>query len=80
MACGLPIISTDIDSNAEYVKNDAGILVPANDYKALVDETVLLLKNNNKQLDMSKKARSNSLDFEWGNVALEIQFFYNEIM
>ncbi|MNR51426.1 hypothetical protein D3C85_1710990 [compost metagenome] len=67
-------------SNADYVKNDAGVLVPHNDYKALVDETVLLLKDNDRQLDMSKKARATSLDFEWGKVALEIESFYKEIM
>ncbi|WP_348810495.1 glycosyltransferase family 4 protein [Flavobacterium maritimum] len=80
MACGLPIISTDVSSNADYVKNEAGVLVPHNDYKALVDETVSLLKDIDKQLDMSKKAKATSLDFEWGKVALEIESFYKEIM
>ena len=80
MACGLPIISTDIGGNKGYVKTDSGVLVPSNDCKALVDETVCLLKDKSKQIQMSEKARSNSLEFEWEKVAVEIEAFYNEII
>lgn len=76
MACGLPIISTDIGGNKGYVKTDSGVLVPSNDYKALVDETISLLKNNEKQIQMSKEARVNSLDFAWEKVVVEILSFH----
>lgn len=79
MACGLPIISTDVGGNSGYVKANSGILVPANDCKALVDETVALLKDNDKQIEMSNDARKIALDFEWEKVALAIEGFYNEI-
>jgi glycosyltransferase involved in cell wall biosynthesis len=80
MACGLPIISTNVGGNSGYVTNNSGVLVPPNDYKALVDETVSLLKNNEKQIMMSKDARGNSLGFEWGKIAGEISNFYEEIV
>lgn len=79
MACGLPVISTDIEGNRGYVKNNSGILVPANDYKALVDETMALIKNKESQIKMGQKARTESLGFEWEKIAGQVMAFYNEI-
>ena len=79
MACGLPIISTDVGGNSGYVKNNAGLLLPSNDYKALVDETISLLKNNEKQIEMSNDARQVALDYEWESVVLRIKEFYDKV-
>lgn len=76
MACGLPIISTDVGGNNGYVKAKSGVLVPLDDYKALIDEAVSLLKDNDKQIEMSNYARKLALEFEWEKVALEIENFY----
>jgi glycosyltransferase involved in cell wall biosynthesis len=79
MACGLPVISTDIAGNRGYVENNSGVLVPPNDYKALVDETVALLRNQDKRTEMGRNSREASLGFEWGKVSEMVMAFYNEI-
>lgn len=79
MACGLPIVSTAIGGNASYVKNNSGILVPPNDYKALIDTTVSLVKNQDLLVKMSDAARLNALDFEWEKVAQQVAAFYGQI-
>lgn len=80
MACGLPIISTDVGGNRGYVKNNSGLLLPSNDYKALVDETISLLKDNDRQIEMNKVARQVALDFEWIKISNKISNFYNKIV
>ncbi|TGD57158.1 glycosyltransferase family 4 protein [Flavobacterium humi] len=79
MACGLPIVSTDLEGNKGYVKNNSGVLVPANDNKALVDATLTLLRNKEGQIEMGQKARMESLSFEWEKVAGEISAFYDDL-
>ncbi len=79
MACGLPVISTAVGGNLGYLKNNSGILVPPNDYKALVDETISLIKDNDKLILMSHITRATALDFEWEKVASEVEAFYQKI-
>jgi glycosyltransferase involved in cell wall biosynthesis len=79
MACGLPIVSTAVEGNASYVKNNSGILVPQNDYNALIDTTVSLIKNQDIQVKMSAAARVTALDFEWKKVAQEVVEFHSQI-
>jgi len=80
LACGLPIISTALDGNLSYVKNNSGILTPINDYIALIDETCNLLKNIDLQLVMSNNARQTALEFEWVKVANEVKEFHKKII
>jgi glycosyltransferase involved in cell wall biosynthesis len=79
MACGLPIVSTAVEGNASYVKNNSGILVPQNDYNALIDTTLSLLENQDALVKMSAAARITALDFEWKKVSKQVCAFYHEI-
>ena len=64
MACGLPVVVSDIPGNREWVKNGKnGFLVPVKDPTALAEKIVFLLKNddlrrllgdNNSELAMAK--------------------------
>jgi L-malate glycosyltransferase len=64
MACGLPVVVSDISGNQEWVKNGRnGFLVPVKNSVALAEKIVFLLKNddlrrllgeNNSELALSK--------------------------
>lgn len=79
MACGLPIISTDIGGNKGYVKNEYGILVPSKDNIALIDSTYTLLTNQELQKEMSIKASINAQEFQWDSIAAKVEFFYKSL-
>ncbi len=79
MACGLPVITSDVGGNYGYVKENCGLLIPDRDYMTLVDRTILLLKDQNDQNKMSANARLNALSFNWENVVEEVTNFYNLI-
>lgn len=77
MACGLPVISSDVGGNYGYVKENCGLLIPDRDYTTLVDRTILLLKDQNDQDKMSANARLNALSYDWEIVAKNVNDFYN---
>ena len=79
MACGLPIVTTDLEGSKGYVKNYSGVLVPSNDYMALVETTLSLLENEAKLAEMGLGGRQNSLDFDWKKIAIQIDNFYHEL-
>jgi glycosyltransferase involved in cell wall biosynthesis len=48
MACGLPVVVTDIPANNEWIQNGKnGFLVPIKDSKTLAEKIIFLAKNNN---------------------------------
>lgn len=79
MSCGLPIVSTNVGGNSEYVKNGSGVLVEPNDYMSLIDATVSVLKDRDLQDVMSKNAQSNSQEFGWIEIANKVNDFYKKL-
>lgn len=68
MACGTPVITTNISSMPEFV-GDSGILVNAGDLGALVDAMEILLVNHDKHTDLSRKGLVASSSFRWEKTA-----------
>lgn len=59
MACGLPVIATDIGGNPELIKNGiTGILVPPNNPAALSEAIIDFADNPRKAIATGKSARS----------------------
>ncbi len=78
MACGLPIITTDVGGNADYLNNTLNVLVPIKSVESLLSETQIIL--NHAHLDaigISSRKRAEYLN--WQNMANEIVGFYNSI-
>ncbi len=57
MAAGLPVVTTDIGSNAEWVPPTAGVLVPPGDASALADVLVRLVDDEPYRAALSAGAR-----------------------
>ncbi len=80
MACGLPIVSTNVGGNKGYVSEDYGKLVPLNNHEAIIDVTLKLLSNNKLISMMSEQAIKNSKKYDWKNIAKEVSLFYNSLL
>jgi len=62
MAAGLPVISTDVGSLSEIIRNDKeGILIPSEDPVSLAKAIEKLADNKEIRLDMGKRARDRIL-------------------
>jgi glycosyltransferase involved in cell wall biosynthesis len=75
MACGLPVVTTDVGGNAEVVsKPDIGLVVPFGDQPALTDAIASSLSKNWNRETILDYARANSWD---QRVAVLLEEFTN---
>ena len=75
MACGVPVITSNNSSLPEVV-GDAGIMIDANDTRALTENIVRVLMNPVLQQSMQKKGLAQSKKFTWEKSAKKL----NEII
>ena len=76
MACGLPVVVTDIGSVRDYVNPDCAILTPPNEARTMAEAVLDLLGNTNERFLMSKYCREQSLNFSWRNTVRQLQPVY----
>ena len=58
MACGLPVVVTNVGGNSEAViHGETGILVPAEDFTALSNAIIYLIRNKNVMLEYGKAGK-----------------------
>ena len=62
MACGVPIVSSDIPALRETVGDDCAVLVPPRDVAALREAVAALLDDPDRRAGMSRAARARAAD------------------
>src|SRR5690606_20476959 len=81
MACGLPIISSNVGGNGDYLKGTSNILLKNEDKdKEFIEETIALLNDGIRLLEMSISSRKKAIDLEWEKVANDINEFYGKLI
>jgi len=68
MACGCPVITSNVSSLPEVVGN-AAILVDPNDPKAIARAMIAVLKDNELKREMSKRGVEQAKKFSWETTA-----------
>ena len=76
MACGLPIVSTDVGGNSDYFKNTKNILVEKNSVIEKYSEAIRQIMNDDLSLDISNSSRKKALEYAWHIIARRINDFY----
>jgi len=76
MACGLPIVSTDLEGVRDYVNEEAAILVKRKDAKALADAVVQLSEDTKLRVSMGLASREQAMKLSWQSVAKQIHDIY----
>jgi len=80
MACGLPLVATDIGGIAEYVTPDTGVLCPPRDARALADAAIQLLENRDRRARMSRASRDAAIALDFSNVAARMADVYRRVL
>jgi glycosyltransferase involved in cell wall biosynthesis len=80
MACGLPIVATDVGGTREYVDETIGILCPPNDPKAFAAGILQLVADSSSRLKKSKACRKYALKHHYCLVATQMQTLYSKIL
>ncbi len=78
MACGLPVISNNVGGNVNYMENTKNILVTNGDDESFVRETIALLSDEKRLIEMAKLSREKSLKLDWSKVSREVESFYEQ--
>lgn len=78
MACGVPVIATDVGSIGEIIK-DAGSLVSLNNEDEFSSKLVEIIRNEALRKDLIQKGLNRAKDFCWDKTALETLKVYNKL-
>jgi glycosyltransferase involved in cell wall biosynthesis len=80
MACGLPIISSDIPGVKDYVTSECAILTPRSDANALVDAILGLSSDRELWARMALAGRKRALDFSIAQTAWRTKQVYEHVI
>lgn len=80
MACGLPVIATDIGGIRDYLTEECAVFCEQGDADELLNITLDLLGKPDKRRDMAMAARKRAVDlFSWPVVAEQMIDIYNKL-
>jgi glycosyltransferase involved in cell wall biosynthesis len=79
MACGLPLVVTDIGDIRCYVTPEAARLIPPYDSIGMAKAVLDLLEQPEERQRMAVKAREQSLNFSWPKVIDQLDSVYDAI-
>jgi glycosyltransferase involved in cell wall biosynthesis len=77
IACGLPVVSTKLDSVAAYLPGGEALLVENNDPRQLTDALLKLRGNSDTRLKMGRQARRRAGELSWLTRAQEYEKIYS---
>jgi len=80
MACGLPILTTDVGSIRDYLVEENAVLAPPKCAEPLIDALLHLEKNREEITKMGQASRQQAMKFDWHRVADQMMECYREIM
>jgi len=80
MACGLPVVSTDVGGVAEALGAEAGVLCPPRDPAALAEAVGALAAAPERRAEMGRAGRSRAETLSWLRIAALHHDFYQTIV
>jgi glycosyltransferase involved in cell wall biosynthesis len=80
IACGLPVVSSDLPSVKAYLPGGEALLVKDNDPRAFARILRDLSEHPEKRMNMSKEARRRAEELSWPNIARQYDTFYTELL
>jgi glycosyltransferase involved in cell wall biosynthesis len=79
MACGLPVISTNVGAVPE-VLGEAGIIIPPRDPDLLAEKILFLLENENLRKEMSQRGIERVRSYDWDRQILLYEDAYKSVL
>lgn len=76
MACGLPVVMTDVGAVRDYVTDESAVLVPPGNARAMADAALDLLEDFDERKLLSERSREQALKFSWPVVTGQLESIY----
>lgn len=80
MACGAPIVSTDVSGIRDYIAAPAAVLTKKGDPDALAAAIERLFGDDAERAAMGRASREQALLFRWERVAQQLMQLYKELI
>ena len=80
IACGLPVVTSNLDSIKAYVSSTEAILIPENKPESFAEALLYLYKNPDMRKEMAANARRRASELSWQNIAIEYEKMYLELL
>ena len=79
IACGLPMVATDLQGVRDYTCGDCAVLTPKGDAEALGDTVLDLAGDAAMRTKMGRASRQQALNFRWERVAEHVWDVYRKV-
>lgn len=76
MACGLPIISSNVGGNSMYLEGTEAILLDLQSTAYILNKIDLIVNDEDLQKRMGDSVRKKALDYDWKVIAKQVEDFY----
>ncbi len=80
IACGLPVLTTDLPATREYLAGADAIFVQKNDSQAFVQSIRVLAERARSGVALSGNSRARALELSWDNVSRRYASLYRTLM
>ncbi|MDQ3049212.1 MAG: glycosyltransferase, partial [Bacteroidota bacterium] len=81
LACGIPVVSTNVGGIPEHITKERGLLVPARDENALFESLVLMLESiPNGKYDKKLLSSYAQQNFSYEKVSEKFQHLYQRVL
>lgn len=79
LACGLPIITSNVGGNAGYLGNTSNMLIELKGNDTYITAIASILENDSLLSEMGKSSRQKALVLNWSKIAIELNNYYNSL-
>lgn len=79
MACGLPIITSNVGGNSSYLKETDSVLLNNESAEDILDIITQIINDKSLQKKMGDSVRKKALNYDWKEVSKQIEVFYNQL-
>ena len=79
MACGLPLVASDVGGVRDYATDESAALVPPGDGEAMADAVLGLCGDDERRAEMARAARRRALALDWDRVANSLLGVYEAV-
>lgn len=79
LACGLPVVSTDLAGVRDYVDPSCALLADKGDVRGIVAAVQALKADENKTAGMADAARQKAMAFTWESIAAMLNRVYRRV-
>lgn len=77
MACGVPIVLTDIGSVRDYLDESCALLAEPHNARDMVEKSIAILDDPHYRVVLSERVRERALRFAWPEIARDLMAIYS---